>query len=308
MGTKRCRSGRWNARTLITCRGRGMLPAPKLALRSTEWLSSDLGAPFPERGGVTSARVGSSPERRPRGGPTAGWRKRQSCSLSTATVRVVMFSPSIRSLAHIWRFPTTCVFARLIRRPSLRNCRQFRGQAGTTSCEPGGCRSVRLRSLGAGGRASKRLPDMPSPKKGSDAEKPQGALKLTRLRKCANAERRRHRYPLPAEDLPPLGRPVATAQYGIVVFIEVTGELAESSDLMASYPNAIRREGKRIWGRWRSATLAELVRTWPAPHRPGPDELLRGWWQPTLAELRVARRNARSLERKNLCRKVKTAG
>ena len=30
-----------------------------------------------------------------------------------------------------------------------------------------------------------------------------------------NAERRRRRYPLPAEYLPPLGRPVATEQYGI---------------------------------------------------------------------------------------------
>jgi hypothetical protein len=95
----------------------------------------------------------------------------------------VMLSPSIRFRAHICRFPMTCVFARLIRRPSLRNCGQFRGQAGTTSCEPGGCRSVRLRSFGAGGRASKRLPDMPSPKKGIDAEKPQGTLKLTRPRK-----------------------------------------------------------------------------------------------------------------------------
>ena len=149
-----------NARTLITCHGRGMLTAAKLALRSIEWLSSDLGAPFPERGGVTSAIVGSSPERRPRGGSTAGWRKRQSCSLSTATVMVVMLSPSIRFRAHICRFPMTCVFARLIRRPSLRNCGQFRGQVGTTSGEPGGCRSVRLRSFGADGRASKRLPDM----------------------------------------------------------------------------------------------------------------------------------------------------
>jgi len=101
-----------------------------------------------------------APERRPRGGSTAGWRKRQSCSLSTATVMVVMLSPSIRFRAHICRFPMTCVFARLIRRPSLRNCGQFRGQVGTTSCEPGGCRSVRLRSFGADGRASKRLPDM----------------------------------------------------------------------------------------------------------------------------------------------------
>lgn len=124
--------------------------------------------------------------------------------------------------------------------------------------------------------------------------------------KMQNAERRRHRYPLPAEDLPPLARPVATAQYGIVVFNEVSGELAEPS--LASYPNAMRKDIDYVWGRWRSARLAELVRTWPARNPPEANERLRGWWQPTLAELRVARRHARSLERKMLSRKLKTAG
>ncbi|PBC19367.1 MULTISPECIES: hypothetical protein [unclassified Mesorhizobium] len=128
------------------------------------------------------------------------------------------------------------------------------------------------------------------------------AYKASKIR---NAERRRHRYPLPAEDLPPLGRPVATAQYGVIVFTEVSGEHVEPSALMASYPNAMREEIDCVWGRWRSATLAELVRTWPARNPPGADELLRGWWQPTLAELRVARRNARSLERKELSRKLR---
>ncbi len=55
-----------------------------------------------------------------------------------------------------------------------------------------------------------------------------------------NAERRRHRYPLPAEDLPPLGRPVATEQYGIVVFNEVSGEFVEPFELTASFPIAMR--------------------------------------------------------------------
>ena len=113
-----------------------------------------------------------------------------------------------------------------------------------------------------------------------------------------NAERRRRRYPLPAGDLPPLGRPVATEQYGIVVFNEVSGELVEQLELTASYPNAMRKEGDYVWGKWRSATLPELVRTWPARKPAGAEERSRGWWQPTLAELRVARRNARSVQRR----------
>lgn len=111
------------------------------------------------------------------------------------------------------------------------------------------------------------------------------------------AERRRHRYLLPAQDLPTLGRAVATEQYGIVVFTEISGELVEVSDAAAFYPHAIPANGDFVWGRWRSATLAELVSTWPARLAAGPTERFRGWWRPTLAELRVARRKARSSER-----------
>jgi len=66
----------------------------------------------------------------------------------------------------------------------LEELRAIPWQVGTTTCEPGGCRSVRLRSFGADGRTLRRLPDMPTPKKGSDAERPRGTLKLTRRRKC----------------------------------------------------------------------------------------------------------------------------
>lgn len=109
-------------------------------------------------------------------------------------------------------------------------------------------------------------------------------------------ERRRHRYPLPAQDLPTLGRAVATEQYGIVVFTEFSGELVELSDAVAFYPHALPASGDFVWGKWRSATLAELVSTWPTRLAAGPAERLRGWWRPTLAELRVARRKARSRE------------
>ncbi|WP_419694823.1 hypothetical protein ACN2CC_31860 [Mesorhizobium muleiense] len=132
-------------------------------------------------------------------------------------------------------------------------------------------------------------------KRRREAEKDSEAQRTTRLR---YAERRRHRYPLPAEDLPPMGRPVATEQYGVVVFTDVSGEVAEPSVLTAFYPHAMRADFDLVWGTWRSATLTELIRTWPARREAGEMEHSRGWWQPTLAELRVARRNARIIERR----------
>ncbi|RWA97863.1 MAG: hypothetical protein EOQ33_29650 [Mesorhizobium sp.] len=132
-------------------------------------------------------------------------------------------------------------------------------------------------------------------KRRREAEKDSEAQRATRLR---YAERRRQRYPLPAEDLPPMGRPVATEQYGVVVFTDVSGEVVEPPVLAAFNPHAMRADFDYVWGTWRSATLTELIKTWPARHEAGPMEHSRGWWQPTLAELRVARRNARIIERR----------
>lgn len=125
--------------------------------------------------------------------------------------------------------------------------------------------------------------------------------KAARLR---SAERKRRRYPLPPGELPPLGRPVATVRYGIVVFTDITGELAEQPAALANYPHAAHAGFDPIWGIWRSPTLSELVATWPARLQPGPAEYGRGWWQPTLAELRTARRNARSMERRKQRREL----
>ncbi|WEX75412.1 hypothetical protein PYH37_000823 [Sinorhizobium numidicum] len=121
-----------------------------------------------------------------------------------------------------------------------------------------------------------------------EAEKNSEAQKAARAR---SAERRRHRYPLLAETLPPIDRPVSTERYGIVVFIDISGEVAESSALEAFYPHTIHGLDY-VWGSWRPATLSELVATWPARREPNPLERSRGWWQPTLPELRVARRSA----------------
>ncbi|MQW89397.1 hypothetical protein [Sinorhizobium saheli] len=130
-------------------------------------------------------------------------------------------------------------------------------------------------------------------KKGSEEEK------VERLRA---AERRRRRYPLAAEDLPPLDRPVATHQYGIVVFTEISGEIVEPCSMSDIYPHTREAQSDFVWGTWRTPTLAELVATWPARHEAALHDHFRGWWQPTLAELRTARRNARSLERRRQMR------
>ncbi|WP_348631244.1 hypothetical protein [Mesorhizobium sp. M4B.F.Ca.ET.089.01.1.1] len=109
-------------------------------------------------------------------------------------------------------------------------------------------------------------------KRRRETAKSSDAYKAAQLR---NAERRRHRYPLPTEHLPPVGKPVATEEYGIVIFDEVSGELVEAEDLTASYPNAACANASYIWGRWRSATLSELIATWPARSAPKADK--RSW-------------------------------
>ena len=112
------------------------------------------------------------------------------------------------------------------------------------------------------------------------------------------AERRRRRYPLPSEDLPPLERPLMTERYGIVTFTGVSGELVDPAALALFYPHAAIAMFDYVWGTWRMPTLSELVATWPARLEPELMEHSRGWWQPTLSELRLARRRARSVERR----------
>ncbi|WP_064696137.1 hypothetical protein [Rhizobium aegyptiacum] len=120
------------------------------------------------------------------------------------------------------------------------------------------------------------------------AEERKGTAQEMRSR-LRSAERKRRRYPLPADDLPPIGRPVATS-YGIVVFTYVTGELVDPGLVADFYPGVTE---DCLWGYWRVPTFDELVRTWPAK-TPTPSDSK--WWQPTIEELRPARRAARSRE------------
>ena len=110
------------------------------------------------------------------------------------------------------------------------------------------------------------------------------------------AERRKRRYPIPTGDPPPWGRPVSTS-YGIVTFAGTSGELAEAQALENFYPD-IGRSVELIWASWRSPSLEELVKTWPAKPEPGENERSRGWWLPTKPELVEARKAAKAVERR----------
>lgn len=113
--------------------------------------------------------------------------------------------------------------------------------------------------------------------------------------KRRTSERKKRRLPVPIDDLPPLDRPIATDAYGIVVITEVTGEIVDLDEIAEHHPAA---SDEHVWAGWRGATLEELVHTWPAKAAAGEYEHLRGWWQPTLEELRGARAAAKSRERR----------
>ena len=120
------------------------------------------------------------------------------------------------------------------------------------------------------------------------------------------AERRRCRYPVPEDALPPLGRAVMT-HVGSVVFEAVTGELVEPGIAARFYPGVTAGPALLIWAGWRRPTCDELVQTWPARTAPGPAELARGWWQPTIEVLREERRRTASLERARATRRAKAS-
>ena len=113
--------------------------------------------------------------------------------------------------------------------------------------------------------------------------------------KRRTTERKKRRLPVSSDDLPPIGRPVATAVYGIVVITEITGEIVDPQEVAEHHPDA---SDEHVWSEWRAATLEELVHTWPSREAPGEYEKIRGWWKPTLDELREARRTAKSRERR----------
>ena len=118
------------------------------------------------------------------------------------------------------------------------------------------------------------------------------------------AERRRNRYPVPEDALPPLKR-VFMTHTGCVVFEGITRELVEPPIAARFYVGMNARDSVLIWATRRRPIQEELVRVWPARTAPDSAELARGWWQPTIEVLREERRRAASLERAQATRRTK---
>ncbi len=121
------------------------------------------------------------------------------------------------------------------------------------------------------------------------------------------AERRRNRYPVPEDALPPLGRVLQTHAGGLV-FEALTGEVVEPSVAAHFYPGVKAGAAALIWAARRRPTHDELIQAWPARAVPDPAEIARGWWQPTIEVLREERRRAASLERAQATRRSRDAG
>lgn len=120
-------------------------------------------------------------------------------------------------------------------------------------------------------------------------------------------ERRRNRYPVPKEALPPLGRVLQT-YVGCAVFEAVTGEIVEPSVAARFYPGVVAKTDALVWATRRRPTRDELVRAWPARTDADPTEIARGWWQPTMEVLREERRKAASMERAQATRRSRERG
>ncbi|MGO4407917.1 hypothetical protein AB4Z10_27105 [Bosea sp. RAF48] len=114
--------------------------------------------------------------------------------------------------------------------------------------------------------------------------------------KATAAERRRRRFPVPATEIPPPDR-VLMSHEGPLVVLEVTGEIVPAEAAARHYPWSSELFDDLVWALWRRPTHEELVRAWPARRPTTTDAFRRGWWQPTIQELRAARRAARSVER-----------
>ncbi|SCZ05343.1 hypothetical protein [Microvirga guangxiensis] len=121
----------------------------------------------------------------------------------------------------------------------------------------------------------------------------------------AQVERRRRRYPVPGDDLPPLDTPLATFAWGVVTFEDVESHVIEEALDHSLYPHVKNDPKRYVWARWRMPALQEVYRTKPA--REPEDSALResrGWWWPSREELQERARKLREIERAQRARDI----
>jgi hypothetical protein len=104
------------------------------------------------------------------------------------------------------------------------------------------------------------------------------------------ADRRRRRYPVPGDDLPPFGEPVGT-HAGVLVFEGVEADPVDAADAVA-YSHSAAEPNRHVWGLWRPPSFRELRAAKPG-HGCRPEEEARGWWAAGVDEIDEARRRLR---------------
>lgn len=111
-------------------------------------------------------------------------------------------------------------------------------------------------------------------------------------------ERRRRRYPVPSSDLPPLGCPVATANWGVVVFEAIDVAPLAAQPAVGLYPHVQGDVSRYVWAHWRMPTLQEIYRTRPPrkDEEPG-GKSTSGWWWASREDLQERARKLREVER-----------
>ncbi|MBM6594840.1 hypothetical protein [Microvirga pudoricolor] len=125
------------------------------------------------------------------------------------------------------------------------------------------------------------------------------------------AERRRRRYPVRMDEPPPLGEPVGTFRFGVVVFEAIDADPLEdvgSLERLGVYPHVHDHAGSYSWAHWRLPEWQEI--TWARPLREpvGSREKIRlGWWPPDQNERRERMRKLREIERAQRTRQGRSA-
>lgn len=111
-------------------------------------------------------------------------------------------------------------------------------------------------------------------------------------------ERRNRRYPMLGEDPPPLGQPVATTAWGIVIFEGIDLQPIADVSVEAPYPHLRAPLSRYVWAHWRMPELREIYRARPAREADSPAlRASRGWWLPNQDELRERARQLRQSAR-----------
>ena len=194
-----------------------------------DWLR-DSGRPFRGRAGETTGGSGWCQASSPVGGYTAGWSANCQGFWRMPISGAETLFPSSRSSAPIWRPRTTCSSERLIRRRSWRSCALggmvIRGWRVPFRAFD----ELRNRWPAIEAAAQRNEPEA----RKSRAEEARASSEFAEKKALAN-ERRRLRYPVPADALPPMGRPLMSHR-GAIVIDDITGELVEAAVATAHYP------------------------------------------------------------------------